>query len=1429
MQDPSTHRELVAAVASLKSCLRSVLLALAPAPGGAPGANNSPPAGGAPPGAPDRLAGALARAGQAAAALRRLLAAVSDQSLRLPLETSKRLVEVELPDLLASLLGVAGPGCAWPAPAPAGGGGAAAGPGAGAPLPALRHPAWPDVSGLIAEVFGVLHLLCDVAVRACRRSADPVMVLLQLASPRVVEACVAHMHALWAAHVGEQAAAAPADAGAAVDAGAPAAPGGAAPPARRACEAFGGAVSAFSGVYAVLAAAVDAQAGLGELEAVLAGGLSASGFLPAAVQLLLAAAAAPGGEHDLAVHCQAGGWDLLTLALFLSGGDIATCPAGPSSADVRAGQHIPSSVLAAHIRQAEDAPRAAGKPPGAAAAAAASASLAASEAACGLPLGAMTAQLLAPPVLLFLEERLHHAVREMRGLCAGAPGGSSGALAALGRPGSPAEAADSGGEVLPLLPGRCVPDDQDVLAAALRTLRVWRALLLGPAGPALPLVSGRGLGLLLALLRGALAESIKDGSAERQALRGRLVRVAVHCLQLVCGYVAPGTLRDALPDLTSALAGVVGAAGAFWDAHRRLIKSADLSFTGQVRCVDKATGDMLVRYSMAAASALLVLGQLLAACGAEPGGAAAAAGVMLDAGLLPPVEQLFRQVPVVSAAHVAAADLLVQLLPAGSAHAGLGAGQLPLLATLRKFTVRAAGVAEPDREAAHAATARLATLLGRLACAADAGAVVAPCAPQCVLLQHTAAQLLPALQAHAAAMLRAPLTGAVGLAPSGALTSLAALSLSPSAGAAGQGPCCHLFSVLLETYARLACVAARAPALGLTQQLLAAQAPATAAAIVGSSFWAHPAVAAAAALPRNAGLTPAAVGGSVVTLLEALVAAPGAAPAGSGTATPLLHSSCSDDCLLAIQRQGGGQCPLGNLQCGLDGCSCCCSPKATSEPSPGRPAGVSSPGGLGAAPVLAPPPQAGAPQQQLVLLSALLQSRLLPEAHRLLAALPAGGVALPQAASGALRGESPRGGGAGAFSSGSAAVAIPPRLGSGAAQLSARDRVSGTSPTYSILTTLAASSARQQAARLGGGARRASDGLAAGGGSPPAVDGDVGGLLRGGSWGSFHGAWLAAGSASGTGDARQSLARQSSSGFSSSAASLGSLAAALSEAAAALPAGSRGPSLSQQQGLDAALALALRLQAVLLAVGQRALELAGVGALGAAEGRASASLSTASSGEAPARQGSWSGAMGSAPPALLLHGRSTSGSVGSLHSLPGQDSEVVLAALRAALAGARGGAVALSAGGSASEPLFSVDLAPLEAPAPGGAPAPSGGGGGAGEPAAVLEGLRGLVGSVQAAAPLLARSAAGADSQPCTHAALARLAPRPVGCWNAGCVVMAGASEAAAPAKPCPNCGVAVFCSKGCEKAAWSGHTLACAKLAAAAAVAAAAAAPGAH
>lgn len=560
MQDHNTHRELIAAVASLKSCTRSVILAVSDLKSGSPKS-----AGG-------RISGSLQRANEAVGNLRRLLSAASDQTLTLPLSTSRRLIEVELPDLLEQLLTSCLPTAAWPLPSSSncdsngsnGAGGAAA---------AINHPSWNDVQHLIAGVFQVLSLLCGVAVRAYTRSSDPLVVLLQLSSPRVMQACVMYMEQLWDTHthgVHTSATEGVLDA-ATVDSSRAA---------TTASHSFACAVSAFSSCYSLLAAAVDVQPGLQELEMQLVRSLCSTRFLAVAVQLLLSSTCELGQQHAHEVQCQHAGWHLLTLALFLSGGDIAINPASTSSVEVRPGQHIPSSVLAAYMRQQDAATAAAGAAGTGAAAGpgsegAAAASIAATEAATGLPLTSMQQQLLGPQVLQFLEERLYHAVREMRGHSSSGQGNSASA--------APQQDSPAGGEQQILLPGRCVPDNQDVMAAALRTLRCWRALLVGPSGPTLPIASARGVQLLLAVLNGALAESVKDSSSERQALRGRLVRVAVHCLQLLCGCVEQHVLVGQLFGLTSALSKVVGAAGAYWDAHKRAIKSVDLPFTGQVK------------------------------------------------------------------------------------------------------------------------------------------------------------------------------------------------------------------------------------------------------------------------------------------------------------------------------------------------------------------------------------------------------------------------------------------------------------------------------------------------------------------------------------------------------------------------------------------------------------------------------------------------------------------------------------------------------------------------------------------------------------------------------------------------------------------------------------------------------------------------------
>jgi hypothetical protein len=120
----------------------------------------------------------------------------------------------------------------------------------------------------------------------------------------------------------------------------------------------------------------------------------------------------------------------------------------------------------------------------------------------------------------------------------------------------------------------------------------------------------------------------------------------------------------------------------------------------------------------------------------------------------------------------------------------------------------------------------------------------------------------------------------------------------------------------------------------------------------------------------------------VAVTLECLLAAAApqtaaAAAPSAGTSPKLLHASISDDCLCAIKL-------------GLDNASACCSPKACSDVTPAT---------SGARLDAAEQPQ---PQQEvvqpLVLLSALLDSKLLPQAHRLLQQLPQQGYGMQEAA-----------------------------------------------------------------------------------------------------------------------------------------------------------------------------------------------------------------------------------------------------------------------------------------------------------------------------------------------------------------------------------------------------------------------------------------------
>lgn len=94
--------------------------------------------------------------------------------------------------------------------------------------------------------------------------------------------------------------------------------------------------------------------------------------------------------------------------------------------------------------------------------------------------------------------------------------------------------------------------------------------------------------------------------------------------------------------------------------------------------------------------------------------------------------------------------------------------------------------------------------------------------------------------------------------------------------------------------------------------------------------------------------------------------------------------------------------------------------------------------------------------------------------------------------------------------------------------------------------------------------------------------------------------------------------------------------------------------------------------------------------------------------------------------------------------------------------------------------------------------------------------LRRLQAALGAAAPLLGHAAAPYEPEVvCPQVILAKLSPRPLGCWNPSCTNMPGVSEAGVPSKPCNSCKVATFCSKGCEKKAWADHTMACSRLAA--------------
>eukprot|EP00775_Hariotina_reticulata_P008895 gene8895-9072_t len=1016
-----------------------------------------------------------------------------------------------------------------------------------------------------------------------------------------------------------------------------------------------------------------------------------------------------------------------------------------------------------------------------------------------------------------------------------------------------------------LLPGKCAPADQDVLAAMLRALRCWRALLVGPAGPSLPIVSSAGVELLLDVLKGIVAESIRASSSEREALRGRLMRVAVHCLQLLCGYVSPDLLALQLRNLTAALAGVVGSAGAFFDANKRAVKSAELPFTGQVRCVDRATGDMMVRHMMAAQSALAVLLQLVVSCRQEATLSGVAdeelVQVMLSAGLIPALEQLYRQVPGVSPAHVTAADLLAQLL--GLRHrCDLSAGHLPLLATLRKFIVKSAGVPEPDRQAAMATALRLADMVANLAGGYDGDGQSG------ILLKHAAAQLLPGLQVFCSVILKGPVPAVCRTTLAGSVD-VATLASAPSAAAATPAganvPCCHLYPAILAMFQKLAAAASMHPQLGLLENLLGNQALSLTSSIIISNYWLCPYVAApAVSCTANASLTAHHAAQLLVsTLLDLTAAPPAAAPQASAAARGgpwlALRLSTSSDCLMAVRPDesscvgsgDGSVCQLGTWKCSVDGVCSCGSPRACSDVVAAPGTVQTSSGELGGGGV----------------------GRLL------------GGGSLPGGA-GTPRHGAARNSSAGAFG-GSAAVPVPAKK-VGSLSRQGSGKVTGLSPPSSLTINqplrvqLLASQQQSMSTYTGGqpssygssissqqqgsssrcgpcGSLQSSGFAAAPSSSPRALVGlsppgtadgaavrpgpevDVGGLLLGGSWSSLNNALLPA-SASAPHDLR--LGRQTSSGLaSSSSGSLGSLAAlALSADLQEVDTtGSGKPVAPPASATVAAIdELQQKLELVLLAVAGAVLDLVDCGLLGDTQ-QGPPRLSSASGISCGMGSSTGEGGVevGLAPSSYQLQGITGSGRSsypGSQPLTPLQGS--ALSTLRSIIATAQpayvmglqhqgsegcGASPHSCAEGATTDGLFPVELgigrdtASVEdgqavSPVP---TTPTAEAGAAGRlPADVIGQLTGAVASV---GPALARQCAAFELDWCDQVLMARVYPRLAGCWNSSCTNMAGTSEMSLPAKPCGNCKVAVFCSKGCEKAAWPRHIGACSRLAAAA------------
>jgi hypothetical protein len=278
-------------------------------------------------------------------------------------------------------------------------------------------------------------------------------------------------------------------------------------------------------------------------------------YLPAAAALLLAAR----GPDAPAKVAQQGAHHLLTIALLLSGDSLLTA------------WHLDSPTTAAANT--------------AAAAEAAAAAASGSQPLCE--------QLVAAPVLEFLEERLYHAALELH--CSSATPDLDASIR--------------------LLPGRAVLDGgMELQAAALRALRCWRAILRsGAAARARFAATPRTSQLLLAALSAVLADPVRAGSTDRQSLRSRVCKVCIDCLQMLTARLAPdallAVLRPLLVDCTDMLVSVAQ----FVDVHKHAAKSSELPLSARLKTMDRGTADVVQRYCATAEQAVDIVQAVLRA------------------------------------------------------------------------------------------------------------------------------------------------------------------------------------------------------------------------------------------------------------------------------------------------------------------------------------------------------------------------------------------------------------------------------------------------------------------------------------------------------------------------------------------------------------------------------------------------------------------------------------------------------------------------------------------------------------------------------------------------------------------------------------------------------------------------------------------------